>query len=88
MRVSRTTSTRKRERGSRPAGRESNAEADMIMKVKEAQPEEYSLLREGQFLFPSFHLAADEHQTRAPLERRIKGIAYETIRCRMAPCPA
>ncbi len=56
------------------------AGADMIVKVKEPQPEEYPLLREGQILFTYLHLAADEQQTRALLGRKIKGVAYETIR--------
>jgi alanine dehydrogenase len=55
-------------------------DSDMIIKVKEPQPEEYPLLHEGQVLFTYLHLAADEQQTRALLERRIKGVAYETIR--------
>ncbi|HTP59635.1 MAG TPA: alanine dehydrogenase, partial [Spirochaetia bacterium] len=56
------------------------ADSDMIIKVKEPQPEEYPLLHEGQVLFTYLHLAADEQQTRALLDRRIKGVAYETIR--------
>jgi alanine dehydrogenase len=53
--------------------------ADMIIKVKEPLPEEYSLLREGQILYTYLHLAADERLTKALLERKIIGIAYETI---------
>lgn len=53
--------------------------ADMIVKVKEPLPEEYPLLREGQILYTYLHLAADERLTRALLERKIVGIAYETI---------
>ena len=53
--------------------------SDMIVKVKEPQPVEYPLLREGQILFTYLHLAADESQTRALLERKVTGIAYETI---------
>jgi alanine dehydrogenase len=56
------------------------ADADMIIKVKEPQPEEYPLLREGQILFTYLHLAADEQQTKALLGRKVKGVAYETIR--------
>ena len=54
--------------------------ADMIVKVKEPQPSEYGLFREGQILFTYLHLAADERQTGALLERKIVGVAYETIR--------
>src|SRR5262245_547065 len=53
--------------------------ADMIVKVKEPLPEEYQLLREGQILYTYLHLAADERLTKALMERRIVGIAYETI---------
>ena len=53
--------------------------ADMIVKVKEPLPEEYNLLREGQILYTYLHLAADERLTKALMERRIIGIAYETI---------
>jgi len=53
--------------------------ADMIMKVKEPQESEFSLLRPGLILFTYLHLAAAETVTRAMLERKITGIAYETI---------
>jgi alanine dehydrogenase len=53
--------------------------ADMIVKVKEPLPEEYPLLREDQILYTYLHLAADERLTKALMERRIVGIAYETI---------
>ena len=53
--------------------------ADMIVKVKEPLPEEYLLLREGQILYTYLHLAADERLTKALMERKIVGIAYETI---------
>jgi alanine dehydrogenase len=53
--------------------------SDMIVKVKEPLPEEYPLLRENQILYTYLHLAADERLTKALMERRIVGIAYETI---------
>jgi alanine dehydrogenase len=56
------------------------AASDMIVKVKEPQPEEYDLLHEGQILFTYLHLAADKEQTEALLARKVKGVAYETIR--------
>lgn len=55
------------------------AGSEMIIKVKEPQPPEIPLLREGQILFTYLHLAADEELTRALLERNIIAIAYETI---------
>ena len=53
--------------------------ADMVVKVKEPLPEEYPLLRENQILYTYLHLAADERLTKALMERKIVGIAYETI---------
>jgi alanine dehydrogenase len=53
--------------------------AEMIVKVKEPLPEEYPMLREGQILYTYLHLAADERLTKALMERKIVGIAYETI---------
>lgn len=53
--------------------------ADMIMKVKEPQPQEYGLFKEGQILFTYLHLAPEPELTRVLLEKRVTGIAYETI---------
>lgn len=53
--------------------------ADLILKVKEPLPEEYSLLREGQILFTYLHLAASEELTLNLLKSRVIGIAYETV---------
>ncbi|CDL00457.1 Alanine dehydrogenase [Magnetospirillum gryphiswaldense MSR-1 v2] len=55
------------------------AAAHMIVKVKEPQPAEYSLLRPGQVLFTYLHLAPDPGQTRALLESGCTAIAYETV---------
>lgn len=53
--------------------------AEMVIKVKEPQPSEYALLREGQILFTFLHLAPDPEQTKALLDRKVIGIAYETV---------
>ncbi|MCE5294586.1 MAG: alanine dehydrogenase [Chlamydiales bacterium] len=53
--------------------------ADMIVKVKEPLPPEFPLLREGQILFAFLHLAPDLALTKALLDRKVIGIAYETI---------
>ncbi|KMP10996.1 alanine dehydrogenase [Candidatus Nitromaritima sp. SCGC AAA799-A02] len=53
--------------------------AEMIMKVKEPLPEEFDLLREGQILYTYLHLAPAPDLTRALLDRKIVGIAYETV---------
>jgi alanine dehydrogenase len=55
------------------------AEADMIVKVKEPQPQEIKLMRPGQTLFTYLHLAPDPKQTKALLDAGIIGIAYETV---------
>jgi alanine dehydrogenase len=52
---------------------------DMVMHVKEPQPSEYGLIREGQIVFTYLHLAADEQQTRGLIESKGVCIAYETI---------
>ncbi len=53
--------------------------ADMIVKVKEPQPSEYGLLREGQILFTYLHLASSLELTRAMLASGVTGMAYETV---------
>ncbi len=53
--------------------------ADMIMKVKEPQPAEYSLLHEGQILYAYLHLAPAPQLTEALLNTRVVAVAYETI---------
>lgn len=55
------------------------AEADMVLKVKEPVPEEFHRLREGLVLFTYLHLAASEPVTRALLDSKTTGVAYETI---------
>jgi len=54
-------------------------QCEMIIKVKEPQPSEYALLQEGQVLFTYLHLAPDPQQTQALLDRKVIGIAYETV---------
>lgn len=53
--------------------------ADMIVKVKEPLPEEYDLFREGQILYTYLHLAPEPELTKALLEKKVVGIAYETV---------
>jgi alanine dehydrogenase len=55
------------------------ARAQMIVKVKEPQPEECALLREDQILYTYLHLAPDPRQTAALLDSGAVCIAYETI---------
>ena len=67
--------------------REVYAKCAMVMHVKEPQPQEYELIREGQILFTYFHFAASEELTRAMIARKAVCIAYETIMTVMVPCP-
>lgn len=53
--------------------------AELIVKIKEPQADEYELLRPGQVLFAYLHLAADTQQTDALLASGITAIAYETV---------
>lgn len=55
------------------------AESDLIVKVKEPQPEECHLLREDQILFTYLHLAPDRVQTDGLLASGAIAIAYETV---------
>lgn len=55
------------------------AQAEMIVKVKEPVEIEYQYLRDGLILFTYLHLAANEKLTRELLDRKVVGIAYETI---------
>jgi len=56
------------------------ARADMIIKVKEPQSAELSLLRGGQIVFTYFHFAADRKLTEDVLRTGCTAVAYETLR--------
>ena len=53
--------------------------ADMIVKVKEPQPSEYDFLKPDRLLFTYLHLASSKELTEALLERKVTGVAYETV---------
>ena len=55
------------------------AQAAMIVKVKEPQPLECAMLRDGQILYTYLHLAPDPEQTAALVDSGAICIAYETI---------
>jgi alanine dehydrogenase len=65
--------------GAMIAGRNEVYGSDMVVKVKEPQSSEVALLREGQILFCYLHLAPEPELTRGLLNRKIIGIAYETV---------
>jgi len=54
-------------------------DADMIVKVKEPIEADLQRLRDGQLLFTYLHLAPVPVLTKALLDKKISGIAYETI---------
>lgn len=53
--------------------------SDLVTKVKEPLEEEFSLFREHQVIYTFLHLAAEPTLTEALLQKKITGIAYETI---------
>lgn len=55
------------------------ANCEMIVKVKEPQRSEWSLLREGQILFAYLHLAADPEQAQGLMASGCTAVAYETV---------
>ena len=55
------------------------AGCDMIVKVKEPQPNEWVQLRTGQLLFTYLHLAPDPEQAKGLIASGCTAIAYETV---------
>ena len=53
--------------------------AEMVMKVKEPQPEEYDYLRPDLILFAFLHLAPLPELTRRLAEQKVWGVAFETV---------
>ncbi|MEV4695252.1 alanine dehydrogenase [Micromonospora echinospora] len=53
--------------------------AELVLKVKEPIAEEYHRMHEGQVLFTYLHLAASRECTDALVDRKVTGIAYETV---------
>lgn len=52
---------------------------EMVMKVKEPLPEEYHYFHEGLILFTYLHLAPEPELTKALTDKKVTGIAYETV---------
>jgi len=63
-----------------PTADEVWAASEMIVKVKEPMPEEYSKMRESQLIYTYFHFASSEELTRACMKRKIIALAYETVK--------
>jgi len=54
-------------------------QAELIVKVKEPLASEYEYFRPGQTLFTFLHLSADLPLTQMLVDRKVTGIAYETV---------
>lgn len=63
------------------------ARAEMVVKVKEPQPNEWVQLREGQILFTYLHLAPDPEQAQGLIDSGVTAIAYETVTDRSGGLP-
>jgi len=55
-------------------------QSDIIVKVKEPLESEYALFKQGQTLYTYLHLAPNPSLANALLDKKITGIAYETVR--------
>ena len=62
-------------------------QADMIVKVKEPQPEECAKLKKGQILFTYLHLAPDPEQAKLLQQSGAIAIAYETVTAKDGSLP-
>ncbi len=62
-----------------PTAEQVFGDAQLILKVKEPQPEEWVLLRSDHVLFTYLHLAASKHLTETLLKSGCTAIAYETV---------
>ena len=54
--------------------------ADLVLKVKEPQPQEYRFFRPGLILFTFLHLAACPVLARELLRKKVNAIAYESVK--------
>ncbi len=70
-----------------PNAAETFAAADMIVKVKEPQPQEIALLEPRHTLFTYLHLAPDPEQTQGLMKSGATCIAYETVTARDGSLP-
>ena len=62
-----------------PTAADVYARSEMVMHVKEPQPNEFPMIREGQIVFTYFHFAAGEELTMAMIDRKAICVTYETI---------
>jgi alanine dehydrogenase len=62
-------------------------QSQMILRVKEPQPQEYALLQEGQIYFSYLHLASSRNVANVLMETGVVAIAYETIQTKDGALP-
>ncbi|MBX3487420.1 MAG: alanine dehydrogenase [Candidatus Paracaedibacteraceae bacterium] len=62
-----------------PSAKDVFAESELIVKVKEPQESEWTMLRPDQTLFTFLHLAPDPDQARGLMASGCTAIAYETV---------
>ena len=62
-------------------------QADMIVKVKEPQPDEIKMIRPNQIIFTYFHFAASKELTESMIETSSIAIAYETVQTKKNQLP-
>ncbi|UOQ84580.1 alanine dehydrogenase [Gracilibacillus salinarum] len=60
---------------------------ELVVKVKEPQPSEFSLFRKDQLLFTYMHLAAEKEVADALIQAETTGIAYETVQGKYGDLP-
>ncbi|MGC9158069.1 MAG: alanine dehydrogenase [Terracidiphilus sp.] len=63
------------------------SDSEVVVKVKEPVEKEYGFFREGLVLFTYLHLAPVRELTDKLLEKKVIGIAYETVRDRQGTLP-
>jgi alanine dehydrogenase len=63
------------------------AQSDMIVKVKEPQPQEIAMLEARHLLFTYLHLAADKPQAEGLMKSGATCIAYETVTSKSGALP-
>lgn len=54
-------------------------DCDLVYKVKEPLEEEYKYFKEGLILYTYLHLSANKKLTQALVDKKVIGIAYETV---------
>nr|WP_153736501.1 alanine dehydrogenase [Aquibacillus halophilus] len=62
-------------------------EQEMVMKVKEPLQQEYEYFYEGLILFTYLHLAPEPELTKALIDKKVIGIAYETVQLENGSLP-